>query len=207
MIGGYPSQSYTGTVIADVILFLAAVPFGVCDLYYSFKDFSCVWTPIERYAIRFPLQTWLRVDGGVLLGMSALILLLGIIVSCNPLNGSGLFWFHNTLGFIFALFRLAWLIIGSIMFWGYLNKYHLCDNPVKIYMWVNLIAGFVHSFLYFCLPCLCGLAGKPGIGGTFGVNQGIGFGTGTALGMGSQYAMGGPSYGATPLPVTTPSIR
>ena len=196
MIGGYSSPSYAGTLVADLILFLVAVPFGVCDLYYSYRDFTCVYAPITNYSIRFPLQTWLRVDGGVLLGMSGLILLLGLVLCCNPLGSSGLFWVHNVLGFLLALFRLAWLVIGSVMFWGYLNKYHICGPPVSRYMWVNLIVGFVHSFLYFCLPCLCGLLGRPGLGAGFGG----GISGGISGGMGAGVPM-------TPLPATTPSIR
>lgn len=44
MIGA--SSSYSGVSIADFVLFLMAVPFGVCDIYYSFKEYSCAWVPI-----------------------------------------------------------------------------------------------------------------------------------------------------------------
>lgn len=216
MIGGYAAPSYNGTGAVDLILFLAAIPFGVCDLFYSYRDHSCVWIDIANTKIRFPLQVWLRVDGGVLLGMAALILLFGLILCCNPIGCEGLFWFHNVLTFIFALFRLAWLIVGSIMFWGYLNKFPLCDSPIRWYMWANLIIGFVLSSLYFFLPCLCGCIGNPvGLGLSPGVGAGRyglggygntgyangGFGTGTNLAFASSPIV------ATPLPAVTPSIR
>lgn len=216
MIGGYANPSYNGTFGVDLVLFLAAIPFGVCDLYYSYKDYSCVWIDIANTKLRFPLQTWLRVDGGVLLGMAVLILLFGIILCCNPSGGQGLFWCHNVLTFLFALFRLAWLIIGAIMFWGYLNKFPLCDTAIRRYMWANLIVGFVLSVLYFFLPCLCGCLGNPvglglnrgsggmvgagGYGSTGYIGSG-GFGTGTNLAFGSSPMMG------TPLPPVTPSMR
>ena len=224
MIAGYSSPSYAGTFGVDLVLFLAAIPFGVCDLYYSFRDYSCVWIDIANSSIKFPLQLWLRVDGGVLLGMATLILLFGLVLYCNPVGCEGLFWFHNVLTFVFALFRVAWLVIGSIMFWGYLNRYNLCDAGIRRYMWANLIIGFVLSILYFLLPCLCGCFGKssglglsPGMGmgmgmggvgmygpggyGSTGYNGNGGYGTGTNLGFGTSAGMG------IPLPPVTPSIR
>ena len=155
MIGGYQSPTYTGLIASDLVLFIVALPFGIIDFYYAHRDYSCVWAPIARYSIPFPLRTWLQVDGGVLLGMAALILLIGMVLCACPIGCEGLFWLHSALGYLFALFRLAWLIIGAIMFWGYLYKYHLCASSVSTYMWINLIVGFVHAFFYFCVPCLC----------------------------------------------------
>lgn len=205
MIGPYSSQNYYGTCGVDLFLFLAAIPFGVCDLYYSYRDYSCVWIDITNYKIRFPLQIWLRVDGGVLLGMAALILLFALILCCNPTGCEGLFWFHNVLTFVFALFRLAWLIIGSLMFWGYLNKFPLCDTGISRYMWANLIIGFVLSVLYFFLPCLCGCLGKP-VGGIVQERAMAGYGLGGGYGNPAGYGTGtNLAFGA--LPPVTPSLR
>jgi hypothetical protein len=100
-----------------------------------------------------------------------LILLFGLILCCCSGRSEGFFWFHNILTWLLGLFRIAWLIIGAVMFWGYLNRFPLCANPVRRFMWANLIVGFISSLLYFLIPCLCGLFSKPSINSTMGVGM------------------------------------
>ena len=47
--------------------------------------------------------------------------------------------------------RLIWLIIGAIMFWGDLYKRRVCAYDLSRYMWANLIIGFIGVPLCFIL--------------------------------------------------------
>ena len=98
---------------------------------------------------------------------------------------------HAVLGGILALFRFAWLIIGAVLYWGYLNKRHLCASNIRGYMFANLIIGFLLLALFFIAafmyPCAPTGVGMSPIGG--------GFGSGTVNNI------------AMPVPVQTPSYR
>lgn len=223
MIGAYGS-GYSSSWIIDLILFICAIPFGFCDLYYAHRDFTCVWASIANTSINFNLRRWLLADGGIILAFTFVILVIGFILCCFPVGCELLWWIRNVLGFIFALWRLAWLIVGSIMFWGYLWRYNFCGRAVSGFMWANLIFGFVHSFVYFFLPCFCCQPnsipfGAGSVVGGFrgsGVYRGSGVvGVGAVGYGGSQMFRGSGVYRGsgvagiipTPLPVVTPSYR
>ena len=66
---------------------------------------------------------------------------------CIATYCSYIFW---TIGrVIFLCWRLAWLIVGSVLFWKHLLPGNFCDNDpaVKGYMWANLIIGFIQILL------------------------------------------------------------
>ena len=46
---------------------------------------------------------------------------------------------------------MAWLIVGSVMFWGGYNKTPFCQGNISRYMWANLIIGFVWLFVELVL--------------------------------------------------------
>ena len=45
---------------------------------------------------------------------------------------------------MFIAWRLAWLIVGSVLFWRHIRPSGLCGGAINGYMWANLIIGFVH---------------------------------------------------------------
>ncbi len=47
--------------------------------------------------------------------------------------------------YLFQLFNLAWLILGSVIFWRYCSN--LIPDSINILMYVSLILGYI-SFLY-----------------------------------------------------------
>lgn len=54
------------------------------------------------------------------------------------------------MGGILAIFRFAWLIVGAVLFWGYLIKNGgLCAPNIRGYMFANLILGFLLLPLFF----------------------------------------------------------
>ena len=51
--------------------------------------------------------------------------------------------------------------MGAVLYWGYLNKYHLCASNIRGYMFANLILGFMllplmfmAAFMFPCPPTL-----------------------------------------------------
>lgn len=227
MIGPYGS-GYSSSWIIDLILFLFAIPFGICDLYYAHRDFTCVWAKIANTSMNLTLRRWLLADGGIILAFTAVILIIGLILCCCPVGCEWLWWIRNVLGFIFALWRLAWLIVAAIMFWGYLWRGNYCGKSISGFMWANIIFGFAHSIFYFFVPCFCSQPnaipfGAGSVVGGFrgsGVYRGSGVpGYGVGVGMGgyggSQVFRGSGVYRGsgvagiipTPIPMVTPSYR
>ena len=175
----------TTLVLIDAILLLLSFPFIVCDFYYANNDYSCVWAPIQSYKINFPLQRWLRVDGAMMLAFLVVMLIIAITICVSPAC-DWMYPVHAIVGGILAVFRFAWLIVGAVLYWGYLNKAGLCASNIRGYMFANLIIGFlflalffVAAFMYPCAPAGGMVAGP------------LGSGTNVAL----------------PVPVQTPSYR
>lgn len=147
-------------VIIDLILLICAFPFIVCDFYYANKDFSCAWIDIRpHYNINFPLKTWLRTDGAMMLTFIVIMLIIALIICTSP-GCECLYPVHAIFGAIISIFRFAWLIVGAVLFWGYLTKNGgLCAPNIRGYMFANLIIGFlllplffVAAFLYTSVP-------------------------------------------------------
>ena len=44
---------------------------------------------------------------------------------------------------LYTLFLIAWLIVGSIMFFGKLNPQGVCTGGVQVYMYVFLILNYI----------------------------------------------------------------
>lgn len=129
-----------------ICFFIIYVPFLVVDLYYAYRDTSCVqnWPPIVD--IRFSLKVWLQVDGYIILGFIVFFLILGIIACCSPV-ALWVYGLWEALHMIFMVWRIVWLIIGAIMFWGGYAPTNSCDVRVGRYMWSMLIIGFFFAVL------------------------------------------------------------
>lgn len=137
-------------VILDLILLLIAFPFIVCDFYYANKDYSCAWIDIRpHYSINFPLKTWLRTDGAMMITFIIIMIIIAVIICVSP-DCQWLYPVHAIVGGILAVFRFAWLIVGAVLFWGYLTKNGgLCASNIRGYMFANLILGFLLLPLFF----------------------------------------------------------
>lgn len=44
---------------------------------------------------------------------------------------------------LFICWRIAWLVVGSILFWRHIYPNNLCGDALNHYMWANLIIGYV----------------------------------------------------------------
>ena len=82
------------------------------------------------------------VNGYLALAMIATLMLIAIVICCS-VKGILLFVGYIFLTFLTSLFSIAWLIVGAIMFWGYLYPKNLCQSSVSGYMFARLILGFI----------------------------------------------------------------
>ena len=122
------------------------LPWIVLDFYFAHGDSECLTQEITQFDIPFDLQTWLHVQAITML-IYTLALIPALIVSCCcpaapcgvALGACGMCYM-----FLFGLFNLAWQIVGALMFWGDLYQTDgTCNSDLTVYMWVNLILGFV----------------------------------------------------------------
>jgi uncharacterized membrane protein len=114
----------------------------VSNLYYGYNDNICLDEKIQNYRIVFTMGTWMIVQGYVDVGTISIYLILGCAMfSLRALSGV-----YRTFTFILlitTLFRIAWFIVGAIMYWGYLWPASLCKPNINVYMFVMLIANII----------------------------------------------------------------
>ena len=118
------------------------MPFIIVDLYIVNNNSSfCLQENVP--GISFNLKTWLEIDAVVRIGLLCLFAGLAFLsCCCTGLLKCWVVLFIG-LGCIFGFFYLAWLIVGSIMFWGTLNPEETCDREVSDFMWSTLIINLV----------------------------------------------------------------
>ena len=135
-----------------ICFFIMFFPFLVCDLYYAYHDLSCVRYRPPPYSrgVHMSLRQWLQVDGYIILGFIIIFLILGIIAWCSPELACVYGWWEG-LHVFFIIWRMTWLIVGSVIFWKGLNSHGLCHRSVGRYMWANLIIGYIWLFVELIL--------------------------------------------------------
>lgn len=147
-----------------ICFFIMYFPFLVVDLFYAYRDATCVNTLPPGVGIFFTLKVWLQVDGYIILGFIVIFLILGIIACSSP-NILCVYGLWEFLHMLFMIWRIAWLIVGAVMFWrGYLIG-GACSIQVQRYMWSMLIIGFVFAclqpILAFVYPKAVPIAAAP----------------------------------------------
>ncbi len=125
---------------ATITVLILIVPFIVCDLFFAYNNISCQH---DLNPIGFSLSTWLAVSGWSLLGFLGLLCLLMICLSCETKGSISVM----IVQYLYSVFSFAWLIVGCVMFWRYLDPSGNCDRDVSNYMWARLIIGLVGVFI------------------------------------------------------------
>ena len=131
-----------GYAIFSCILCLLIVilfPFIFCDLYYSFNSISC---QNDSTPIGFTLATWLQVCGFYTIGSIIFITLCAVL----SLKYECMIIILTIVQYTSSLFSFAWLIVGCVMFWRYLEPSGNCNSDISNYMWARLIIGIVCVF-------------------------------------------------------------
>ena len=129
------------------------LPFIIVNLVYANNnDSQCLTEPILSPPIHLTLKTWLLVDAYTMLAVLIFFLLAAIAFCVNSALGVACSCCAVTVLILFSIFRFAWLIVGAIMFWGYLNPRETCDSSLSAYMWAMLI---IEILLHSCGFCRC----------------------------------------------------
>lgn len=79
------------------------------------------------------------------------ILLTLSVLSCMNIDKPNYLTAYTITATAFGVIRIIWLIIGAVMFWGYLYPKSLCSAGFAAYMWALLIIGFLGIVLYYLL--------------------------------------------------------
>lgn len=127
------------------ICLLTAVIFTIADLYFAYTDFSCTHSWISYSKFGFGLGTWLKVSG-----FTSLFFLAAPILGLCFARSQAIINYIICFAALIIIFRFIWLIIGSIMFWGYLSGTGACSNALNTYMWINLL----YSWGLLLISCL-----------------------------------------------------
>lgn len=125
------------------LLLFTSIIFTVADLYFGYNDFSCTNSWVTQAKLGFGLGTWLRVSGYT----SLLFLVIPIFANCLGRLGGPLITAYQIFAGLYSIFRFIWLVLGSIIFWGYLSGTGACSNALNTYMWINLLFSWLLLFL------------------------------------------------------------
>jgi hypothetical protein len=115
------STKYAAYLISDSLTYL---PFIICDMYI--RDDTCIYSPITNTSIGFSFDTWLVANAFTWLVIIPGIIVIGSISFCCEQSPIWRTIVLSCLLFVMT-FMFIWLIIGGVMFWGYLYPNHLCS--------------------------------------------------------------------------------
>ena len=129
-----PTISYSNLCLLTSIFFI------IGDLYFGYYDHTCTHSWVPQVKLGISLGTWLRVSGWT----SLLFLIIPSVAMClGRLGGGPLLRVYQVFAGLYSLFRLIWLILGSLIFWGYLSGTGACSNALNTYMWITLLFGWI----------------------------------------------------------------
>lgn len=158
-------QALVSTLTQAAILIL---PFIICDIYYAYSYTDvCLALPIPSL---LTLGTWLAVAGWYSLVSTIAVVTFG----CGVIVRDASKFSPVSIGVaacaqsLSSLFSVAWTIIGSVIFWKYLQPNSLCTSSLSNYMWARLIISIVGlgSFMFLSAPAQLAAKYKAGLGGS-----------------------------------------
>jgi hypothetical protein len=117
-------------------MLILSSPFIIADLYFAYNDISCQNIIIPYF--HFTIGTWLKIDGFILLVWSVVIFFMQI----KQLIKNKRF---VILSYIIKIFFSVWTIIGSVMFWKYLEPVNICNTVFSNYLWARLVLGLAST--------------------------------------------------------------
>lgn len=130
----------------SVLLFLFSLAFVVADIYFGFSEEEfCLGEPIANTKIGFTMATWLRVNGLVCLVLIVTVLALSLLIYSSESYPNLFFGYLMALVFS-SCFRVAWAIIGGVMFFGYLLPRSDCSDGMEAYLFASILADMALVF-------------------------------------------------------------
>lgn len=122
-----------------VIVISLRCPFIIADLYFAYNTEPCQF--IEN-SVGITLNTWLKVNAYFDIG----IIFLAITIFATVCDQSLAKTLYSVVKVIGTLFTFAWLIVGCIVFWKFIDGF--CDKPLQDYMYARLIISLIVAALW-----------------------------------------------------------
>ena len=88
------------------------------------------------------LSSWLAIDAISRFGIMVMFLLSAAVTAFSHDRGVKLGRKSFLILFLYSFFQLSWMITGSVIYWGDLDKMKECDAMTIGYMYAILILGF-----------------------------------------------------------------
>lgn len=139
-------DKYIKHVSNTLIASLVALPFPICDLHYAYTDTSCIPDTIQTNYINLHMKLYLVLCGYIVIVTLALNILVALF---------NLPTVHNTLIVCNDIMRPVGGLLhvyGAIIFWGYLDGRHTCNNQVYTYLMISItikvMGNIISNLLY-----------------------------------------------------------
>ena len=118
-----------------IIFILFALPFSEIYLGIKYGDrISC-----SSKIINIPLKNWLILKGSI-----TLLNIFSLATVFAFTDKTIAYYIIYIINIIFSVYNIAWLITGSIIFWGYCKN--LEPENINILMYFSLILGYIGFF-------------------------------------------------------------
>lgn len=115
--------------------------FIICDIFFGLTDISCARQKVSRMSL--DLRTFLLVRGFLLLGYMCELFITIPLISKKTLVYFGCF--QISIFILITLFLTVWNIVGSVLFWGYMDRSQ-CSNGIYDYTFASLIIMLISNF-------------------------------------------------------------
>jgi hypothetical protein len=136
-----PSQSNIGSKICIIIcMTILLCPFIICDFYYALTDTSCVNQAYER--IHLTMRTYLLVNASLGLIIISFINITILLCDFDHLEIDSNILCLKLFDYIYKLFTLAWIIVGCVIFWRFMDT-SKCDTSVYNYLMARFIISII----------------------------------------------------------------
>ena len=124
------------------ILIVINFPIIFCDLYYAINDNTCINQKMEKLAVN--MYDYLIVSGiySLIITVISILFILFFIHKIKNNDITILNYIFMLFLYISGLFNIIWNIIGSIIFWSYMDN-NQCSNEVFNYLFASLIIKLV----------------------------------------------------------------
>lgn len=158
-------------IIFDSVMLIYLIPFLITVLYYA--NNSDIWCMLggNTNVMELNLYYWGIVEGSIM-AASAVDCIIHIILWC-VVSTYCVYVTWLICRIFYILWRISWLIVGSVLFWKLLYPAKVCTSGINGFLFTHLIIGFIHViativFVSFCRPVpLSGpatITGLPAIG-------------------------------------------
>lgn len=132
-------------LIFDAIMLVYLIPFLITVLYYA--NNSPLWCMLggNTNIMELNLYYW-GITEGSLMAASAVDCIIHIILWCC-LSTYCVYISWLICRIFYVLWRLSWLVVGSVLFWKLLYPAQVCTSGINGFMFTHLIVGFVHVII------------------------------------------------------------